>query len=299
MIQTTFPTEHKTINIDGLNIFYREAGDPKKPTLLLLHGFPTSSHMFRNLIRDLSDQFHLVAPDYPGYGMSDMPTVSEFNYTFDHLSNIVEQFVEKLSLNRYTLYLMDYGAPIGYRLATKHPERVEGLIIQNGNAYEEGLLEFWKPFRTYWQDQTEANAEPLKKFLEVDITEWQYTHGTKYPERISPDNWLHDQSLLDRPGNKDIQLQLFYDYQSNIPLYPQWQEYFRTHQPPALVIWGKNDYIFPGEGAEPYKRDLKNLDFHLLDAGHFVLEELGDEVTGHIQQFINTKVMDKKDACAV
>lgn len=288
---TKYPTLHKTTKVDGLDIFYREAGPKNAPTILLLHGFPTSSQMFRNLIPALSDTFHLVAPDYPGFGNSSMPPVDQFEYTFDNLAEVMDKFTQQLGLKRYTLYVMDYGAPVGYRLAVKHPERVQALIVQNGNAYEEGLREFWKPFRAYWKDRTEKNAEPLRKFLNLGATKWQYTHGVRNPEAISPDNWIVDQYFQDRPGNKEIQLQLFYDYGSNPPLYPQWQAYFRKHQPPTLIVWGKNDHIFPAEGAHPYKRDLKNIEFHLLDTGHFALEEDGAVISAHIRRFLNTQVL--------
>jgi len=279
-------TMHKTIKVDGLDIFYREAGPADAPVLLLLHGFPTSSHMFRNLIPALSDRYHVIAPDYPGYGQSSMPSVTEFNYTFDNLANIVEAFTEKLGLKSYSLYLMDYGAPVGFRLAAKHPERVQSLIIQNGNAYDEGLREFWAPFKTYWKDSSDKNAEALRKLLTLEATRWQYTHGTRQVEAISPDNWLVDQTQLDRPGNKDIQMALFASYASNPPLYPKWQEYFRKHQPPTLIVWGKNDIIFPADGAEHYRRDLKNLEFHLIDTGHFALEEDGGKISTLIRGFL-------------
>lgn len=288
---TKYRTLHKSIALNGLDIFYREAGLQGNPTILLLHGFPTSSHMFRNLIPALSDQFHLVAPDYPGFGNSSMPTVDEFDYTFDKLADVIDQFTQKLGLRKYTLYVMDYGAPVGYRLAAKYPERVQALIVQNGNAYEEGLREFWEPFRAYWKDRSEKKAEPLRKFLNLEATKWQYTHGVRNPEAISPDNWIVDQYFQDRPGNKEIQLQLFYDYGSNPPLYPEWQAYFRKHQPPTLIVWGKNDYIFPAEGAHPYKRDLENIEVHLLDTGHFALEEAGDAIADHMRRFLTTHVM--------
>ena len=277
---------YRTVEIEGLDIFYREAGPEDAPTVLLLHGFPTSSHMFRNLIPALADRYHVVAPDYPGYGNSSMPTVDAFDYTFDHLAEIIEQFTDKLGLRTYSIYLMDYGAPVGFRLATKHPERVEALIVQNGNAYEEGLREFWDPIKAYWKDRTLENADTLRDFLTIEVTQWQYTHGVRNPEAISPDNWHIDQRLLDREGNQEIQLALFYDYGSNPPLYPAWQAYFREHQPPTLIVWGKNDYIFPAEGAHPYKRDLKNLEFHLLDTGHFALEEDGDVIARRIRDFL-------------
>lgn len=279
-------TLYKTTEVDKLEIFYREAGAKNAPVILLLHGFPTSSHMFRNLISELSDTFRLVAPDYPGFGNSSMPPGVEFDYTFDHLSEIVDKFIDKLGLKKFSMYVMDYGAPIGYRIAAKHPERVQSLIVQNGCAYEEGLRDFWDPIKAYWKDRSETNAAPLRNFFEIDITKWQYTNGVKDTEKISPDNWFHDQYLLDRPGNKDIQLQLFYDYGSNPPLYPKWQAYFRQHQPPTLVVWGKNDHIFPAEGAKPYARDLKNIEVHLLDTGHFALEDHCDVIAGHMRRFL-------------
>jgi pimeloyl-ACP methyl ester carboxylesterase len=281
---------YKTIRIGGLDVFYREAGSSEAPVVLLLHGFPTSSHMFRNLIPALADSFHVVAPDYPGFGNSSMPPRNDFEYTFDNLARLVEKFTEQLALSRYTLYLQDYGAPIGFRLAAKHPQRVQALVIQNGNAYEEGLRDFWKPLKAYWSDRNEANAAALRKFLELDATKWQYTHGVRRLEAISPDNWLIDQYLLDRPGNKDIQLQLFYDYGSNVPRYPEWQAYFRRHQPPTLIVWGKNDQIFPADGAHPYKRDLNDLEFHLLDTGHFALEEDHQVIAGLMRRFLETRL---------
>jgi pimeloyl-ACP methyl ester carboxylesterase len=284
---------YRTVKIDGLNISYREAGSPLSRTILLLHGFPTSSHMFRNLIPALADQFHLVAPDYPGFGNSSMPTVDEFEYTFDNLASVMEKFIETLGLKKYSLYVMDYGAPIGYRIATKYPQKVEALIVQNGNAYSEGLREFWEPLKAYWQDRTPENADKLRQILTLDATKWQYTHGVRNLEAISPDNWNIDQALLDRPGNNDIQLALFYSYGSNPPLYPQWQEYFRKYQPPTLIVWGKNDYIFPADGAYPYKQDLKDIEFHLLDTGHFALEEDGELIASHIARFINARVSNR------
>jgi pimeloyl-ACP methyl ester carboxylesterase len=282
--------QNQTISVDGQTIFYREAGNKEKtPTILLLHGFPTSSHMFRNLIPALADKFHLIAPDYPGFGNSSMPTVDGFQYTFDHLAEIVDKFIERIGLEKYSIYLMDYGAPIGFRLAVKHPERMEALIVQNGNAYDEGLREFWDPLKAYWSEPNEKNKDALKKFLTLEATRWQYTHGVENENAISPDNWLLDQLLLDRPGNKEIQLQLFYDYRSNPPLYPQWQDYFRKYQPPTLVVWGRNDFIFPQEGAISYQRDLKNIEVHLLDTGHFALEEEGELIAELISRFLITR----------
>lgn len=279
---------HRTVKIDNLDIFYREAGPKDAPPVLLLHGFPTSSHMFRNLIPALAEKYHVVAPDYPGFGNSSAPSVDEFDYTFDNLANVIEKFTEKVGLTEYSIYLMDYGAPVGFRLAVKHPERVRSLIVQNGNAYDEGLdNDFWKPIKAYWADRSEEKGDGLRSLLTVDATKWQYTSGVRNVESISPDTWGHVQPLLDRPGNQEIQLALFFSYGSNPPLYPQWQAYLRKHQPPTLIVWGKNDPIFPAAGAFPYKRDLKNLEFHLLDTGHFALEEDGAEIAARIRDFLD------------
>lgn len=283
-------TTYHTVSINGLDIFYREAGSRDHPTILLLHGFPTSSHMFRNLIPALADHFHLVAPDYPGYGNSSAPSVDEFDYTFDRLAEIIEKFIDAIALKKYSLYVMDYGAPIGYRIAAKYPERVQSLIVQNGNAYEEGLREFWEPIKAYWQDKSSENAEKLKYLVTLEATKWQYTNGVRNLEAISPDTWTMDQYFLDRSGNGEIQLALLYSYGTNPPLYPQWQEYFRQYQPPTLIVWGKNDYIFPAEGAYPYQRDLKDIEFHLLDTGHFALEEDGDAIANYIAQFLTSRL---------
>jgi len=285
---------HRSIEVEGQQIFYREAGPEGAPTVLLLHGFPTSSHMFRNLIPALADRYHVVAPDYPGFGQSSMPSVDEFDYSFDHLAVIVEQFLEQLGLDRYSLYLMDYGAPVGFRIASKYPERVQSLIVQNGNAYDEGLRDFWIPLKAYWEDRSADNADALRGFFKIEATRWQYTAGVRDESAISPDNWTHDQYLLDREGNEEIQLALFYSYGSNPPLYPEWQAYFREHQPPTLLTWGKNDPIFPEQGAHPYKRDLKNLEFHILDTGHFALEEDGDQIAGLIRDFLGRNVGGEK-----
>ena len=283
-------TLHKTVKVDGLNIFYRESGNRNRPTILLLHGFPTSSHMYRNLMVDLSDSYHLLAPDYPGYGNSDQPPMKDFDYTFDNLAKVVEGFLDAVGVEKFSLYLMDYGAPVGFRIAAKYPERVEALIIQNGNAYEEGLRDFWIPIKKYWNERTPENAQPLTEFITVEGVKWQFTHGVRSPEVISPDNWNIDMRHLTRKENPQIQLALFYDYQSNVPLYPSWQEYFRKHQPPTLIVWGKNDFIFPAEGAHPYKQDLKDLEFHLLDTGHFALEEDGKVIAGYMRKFLDKKV---------
>jgi pimeloyl-ACP methyl ester carboxylesterase len=243
--------------------------------------------MFRNLIPALAAEFHLVAPDYPGFGASSMPRVEEFEYSFDKLAEVIEKMVDQLGLQHYFLYLMDYGAPVGYRLASRRPERVLGLIVQNGNAYDEGLRDFWQPIKAYWKEKTPENAKVLAdNILTLQATKWQYTNGVRNPEAIAPDNWFHDQYLLDRPGNKEIQLELFYSYGTNPPLYPRWQEYFRKNQPPTLVVWGKGDYIFPEEGAHPYKRDLKNIEFHILPTGHFALEEDLEFIAARIRDFV-------------
>ena len=300
---------YKTVEIEGLDVFYREAGDPNNPTILLLHGFPTSSHMFRDLIPQLSDEYHLIAPDYPGYGHSSMPSIDEFEYSFDNMANIVDQFIDKVGLKSYSLYLMDYGAPIGFRIATKNPERIEGLIIQNGNAYDEGIdNNFWEPIKAYWKDRDAVNQgldndwwknvkkaynnpnmsndDALRFLFTLGATKWQYTNGVRDINAISPDTWDHVQPLLDREGNQEIQLEMFYSYGTNPPLYPEWQAYLREHQPPTLIVWGKNDEIFPAAGAHPYKRDLKVVDFHLLDTGHFALEEDSEDIAEHIRHFL-------------
>lgn len=279
-------TTYKTIEVNGVDIFYREAGDATNPTILLLHGYPTSSHMFRNLIPVLSQKYHVLAPDYPGYGRSEQPAMANFKYSFHNMSRIVEGFLKAKQINRYSIYLMDYGAPIGFRIAAKYPERVASLIIQNGNAYEEGLRDFWVPIKKYWSDCTLENGKALEGFHSLQGLKWQYTHGVQDSTRISPDNWYLDLQHLTRPENNDIQLAMFYDYRTNVPLYPKWQQYFREYQPPTLIVWGKNDYIFPADGAYPYKRDLNNLDFNILDTGHFALEEKGDEIAGHILRFL-------------
>ncbi len=289
-VQQTQQTHYKTITVNGVEVFYREAGPSDAPTILLLHGFPTSSHMFRNLIPALADKFHLVAPDYPGFGNSEQPAMDEFDYSFDNLATLIDAFINKLAIKRYSLYLMDYGAPIGFRLAAKYPERVQALIVQNGNAYVEGLRDFWNPIRIYWKTPTPENAKPLVGFISPEGVKWQYTHGVRDIEKISPDNWNVDLRHLTRKGNPEIQLALFYDYQNNVPHYQAWQAYFRKHQPPTLIVWGKNDYIFPAEGAYPYQRDLKNLEFHLLDTGHFALEEDGQVIAQLIRCFLQSRV---------
>jgi pimeloyl-ACP methyl ester carboxylesterase len=278
---------YRTEKVGDLDIFYREAGPADAPAVLLLHGFPTSSQMYRGLIPRLAEGYHVVAPDYPGFGQSSMPDRATFSYTFDHLAEVIDEFTEQLGLDRYALYVMDYGAPIGFRLATAHPDRVTAIVVQNGNAYVEGIDNpFWGPIKAYWDDPSLENREALRGLLSYEATKWQYTHGVPRPDRVSPDGPAIDQFLLDRPGNQEIQLDLFLSYGSNPPLYPEWQAYFREHQPPVLIVWGKNDEIFPAAGAEPYKRDLETLEYHLFDAGHFALETDGEAIAGLMTEFL-------------
>jgi pimeloyl-ACP methyl ester carboxylesterase len=279
-------TTYNTLSIDGLNIFYREAGSRENPTIVLLHGYPASSHMYRELINELSDQFHLIAPDYPGFGNSDTPPIDQFEYSFDHLADIMENFLKELGLTRFSLYVQDYGAPVGFRIATRHPEWIQALIVQNGNAYEEGLTPAWQAFRNLWSDRTADTEAPVRDFLKRDTTIFFYTAGVRDRQNINPDNWNLDQSFLDRPENAAAQLELFYNYRANLEQYPHWHEYFRTHQPPTLIVWGKNDPFFGPEGAEAFQRDLKNIEVHLLDTGHFVLDEEGEAIAAHIRRFL-------------
>jgi pimeloyl-ACP methyl ester carboxylesterase len=283
---------HKTVKVGDLDVFYREAGPKGGPGILLLHGFPTSSQMFRNLIPALADKHRVVAPDYPGYGHSSMPPHDQFSYTFDNLAKVIDEFTEKVGLTNYALYVQDYGAPVGYRLASAHPERITAIVVQNGNSYDEGLDNpFWEPIKAYWREpRSQQKRDAIRNLLTYEATRWQYTDGVPNPELVSPDGAAHDQFLLDRPGNDEIQLDLFLSYGSNPPLYPSWQDYFRKHQPPMLIAWGKNDKIFPAAGAEPYKRDLKTLEYHLLDAGHFALETEGDTIAGLMCAFLGKHV---------
>ena len=284
--RTTHPVHFKTVTVAGQEIFYREAGPATAPVILLLHGFPTSSNMFRILMPRLAGSFRLIAPDYPGYGQSNMPSREEFQYTFENLAAIVDGFVETLGLTKFSMYVMDYGAPIGYRLALMHPERIEALIVQNGNAYEEGLLKFWDPIKRYWAEPNAENRAALEFLVELKATRWQYEDGVSDTSVLDPTTWLVDQAGLDRPGNRDIQMDLFLSYGTNVPLYPKFQEFFRTYQPRTLIVWGKNDFIFPAEGAAPYRRDLKHVETHLLDTGHFALETHCEEIAAHIERFL-------------
>ena len=281
---------YNNIDIDGTNVFYREAGLKTKPTILLLHGFPTSSHMFRDLIPVLAEKYHVVAPDYPGFGYSDMPNSSEFKYTFDNYASLVEKLTEELELSTYALYVMDYGAPIGFRLATKNPEKITAIVVQNGNAYEEGIAEFWDPIKAYWETGAKQEREALRWLTTLKATNWQYNNGVSDTSLVSPDSWAHDQALLDRPGNAEIQLDLFYDYRTNIPHYPEWQEYFRSQKPATLVVWGENDAIFVGAGAKPYQLDNPEAEVHSFDTGHFALETNGAEIAELMIEFLDRKI---------
>ncbi|WP_396617451.1 alpha/beta fold hydrolase [Lysobacter soli] len=287
---TKYPVHHRRIQVEGIDLFYREAGPRDAPTLLLLHGFPTSSQMYRDLIPLLADRFHVIAPDYPGFGQSAAPSPSEFEYSFDNFARLMDRFTQQLGLERYALYVMDYGAPVGFRLASAHPERIDALIVQNGNAYIEGIGAFWDPIKSLWKDNSEANREVIRKAaLTLEGTRWQYLDGVPDPTLVSPDAYTLDQAYLDRPGNNDIQLAMIYDYRNNLPKYPQWQAYFRKHRPPTLVIWGKNDKIFLAAGAQPYRRDNPNAEVHLLDTGHFALETHAPQIATLIREFLERR----------
>jgi pimeloyl-ACP methyl ester carboxylesterase len=283
-------TRHHFVDVDGLKIFYREAGADTSPTLLLLHGFPTSSHMFRDLITALADDYHVVAPDLPGFGFSDAPDRALFRYTFDHLADVIDRFTKVAGLTRYAVYVFDYGAPVGFRLATRHPERITAMISQNGNAYEEGLSEGWNPIQRYWKEPTAANRAALRNFLTPEATKWQYTHGVHDESLVAPESYTLDSALLARPGNDEIQLDLFLDYASNVALYPKFQDYFRTHRPPLLAVWGKNDPFFLPSGAEAFKRDNRNAEVRFFDTGHFALETHASEIATAIRDFLTKKL---------
>lgn len=282
-----------TEKVDGLDIFYREAGDPSKKAVVLLHGFPTSSHMYREVLAELGDEFYLIAPDYPGYGDSSFPNTDEYTYTFDNIAGTMDKFLIQRGLKNYTLMIQDYGAPIGFRIATKHPEKVSGFVVMNGNAYEEGLSpEGWAPIMKYWKnkDNPELEKTIAKQVFSLDGLKWQYTHGTRNPEGINPDSWNIDFMKFARKGQHQMQLDMFFDYQNNVKLYPQWQQYLRDNQPPMLIVWGKNDAFFPASGAEGYKRDVKDIDYNILDTGHFALEEEGEFIINKMRTFLTTKV---------
>lgn len=277
---------YRTIDVNGLKVFYRESGPSDAPKLLLLHGFPSAGHMFRDLIPQLADRFHVVAPDLPGFGQSDMPDRDSFTYTFEALTDVIEGFTDAVGFGRYALYVFDYGAPTGFRLAVRRPERITAIVTQNGNAYEEGLSDGWNPIRAYWREPTRANRDAIRSMLQPETTVWQYTHGVTDPSSVSPDGYTLDNHYLARPGADEIQLDLFLDYASNVELYPAFQEYFRTHRPPLLAIWGRNDPFFLPAGAEAFKRDIPDADVRLLDTGHFALETHADEIAAAIRGFL-------------
>jgi pimeloyl-ACP methyl ester carboxylesterase len=274
----------QTATVDGFKIFYREAGRSGAPKLLLLHGFPSSSHMFRDLIPLLADSFHIIAPDLPGFGRSDMPPREQFTYSFENIAQVIDRFTEVVGFDRFAIYVFDYGAPTGFRLALKHPERITGIISQNGNAYEEGLSDGWNPIRAYWQDASEANRQALRDFLNPETTVWQYTHGVPDTSRVSPDGYSLDNYYLARPGMDEVQLDLFGDYKSNVALYPDFQAYFRKHQPPFLAAWGKSDPFFLPPGAEAFKRDIPGAVVKFYDTGHFALETHAGEIAAAIKE---------------
>jgi len=281
---------HCFVDVDGLKIFYREAGADTWPALLLLHGFPTSSHMFRDLIPALADDHHVVAPDLPGFGFSDAPDRAQFKYTFDHLAGVIDRFTTVAGLARYAIYVFDYGAPVGFRLAARHPERITAIVSQNGNAYMEGLSEGWNPIQRYWKQPTPENREALRSFLTPEATKWQYVHGVQDESLVAPESYTLDSALLARPGNDEIQLDLFRDYASNVALYPKFQDYFRTHRPPLLAVWGKNDPFFLPSGAEAFKRDNRNAEVRFFDTGHFALETHASEIAAAIRDFLTKKL---------
>jgi pimeloyl-ACP methyl ester carboxylesterase len=277
---------YRKVDAGGIKVFYREAGPKDAPTILLLHGFPTAGHMFRDLIPQLAERFRLVAPDLPGFGQSDMPARSAFTYTFENLASVIDRFTEAIGLDRFAMYVFDYGAPVGFRLTVRHPDRVTAIISQNGNAYEEGLSEGWNPIRAYWQERSPGNREALRKFLTPETTYWQYTHGVPDATAISPDGYSLDNFYMARPEAEEIQLDLFGDYKSNVALYPTFQDYFRTHKPRLLAAWGKNDPFFLPAGAEAFRRDIPDAMVHFFDTGHFALETHAKEIAAVIRDFL-------------
>jgi pimeloyl-ACP methyl ester carboxylesterase len=275
------------VDVDGLTVFYREAGAVDAPTLLLLHGYPSASHQFRELIPLLANRFHIVAPDLTGFGKSDMPPRSDFDYTFDHITDVIDGWIEMLGLDRFALYVFDYGAPVGFRIAVRHPERISAIISQNGNAYEEGLSDGWNPIQAYWKDPSEANRDAIRMMVQPETTVWQYTHGVPDVTRVSPDGYGLDNYYLGRDGADEIQLDLFLDYASNVALYPVFQEYFRTSRPPLLAVWGSNDPFFLPAGAEAFKRDIPDAEVRFVPTGHFALETPVAEIAVAIREFLS------------
>jgi pimeloyl-ACP methyl ester carboxylesterase len=298
--QSSIPvTSIHKVEADGVRVFYREAGEPSAPVVLLLHGFPTSSFMFRELIPRLAGQFRVIAPDLPGFGFTEVPAERKYTYSFDALARTMDAFTDALGLNRYAIYVFDYGAPTGLRLAMAHPERVSAIISQNGNAYEEGLGDAWGPIRKYWAEPTAENREVIRKnILNMEGTRWQYTHGVSNPESVAPESYTLDVALMERPGNEEIQLDLFLNYASNVKLYPKFQEYFRTSRPPLLAIWGKNDPFFIPAGAEAFRKDLPNAKVQFLDTGHFATETHVVEIASAMEDFLtaNSRVATESKA---
>jgi len=280
--------QYKSVTVDDVNIFYREAGDPSKPLIVLLHGFPSSSHMYRDLMNDLKNDFHLLAPDYPGFGNSDMPSLNAYNYTFDQLSITIEKWIDALQLKPFALYIQDYGAPVGYRIALRRPDLIHALLIQNGNAYEEGLGPAIDDGKRFWADRNEITEKAMRQALTLEGTKFQYLNGVEDESRISPDAYLYDQYFLDRPGNDKIQLALLYDYRNNLLQYPAWQQWLREKQPPTLITWGKNDLFFTEAGALAYQKDLPQAQIHLLNSGHFALEEFHETIASYIHDFLRS-----------
>ena len=289
-------TRYQHAIVDDSKVFYREAGSNTSPNILLLHGFPTSSHMFRNLIPALADRYHVVAPDLPGFGFSDAPDRKQFRYTFENLAKVIDRFTQTIGLKRYAIYVFDYGAPVGLRLALAHSERITAIISQNGNAYEEGLSQGWNPIQKYWKEPTVENRTALRDFLKPEATKWQYTHGVQDETLVAPEAYTLDSALLGRPGNDEIQLDLFLDYASNVALYPKFQEYLRTKRPPLLAVWGKNDPFFLPPGAEAFKRDNPNAEIHFYDTGHFALETHGQEIASTMRDFLARKLTQQASA---
>jgi len=278
-------------NVGDVNIFYREAGSPSRPTVVLLHGFPSSSHMYRDLIPKLAGRYHVIAPDMPGFGYSDQPALDKFEYTFAHLTDVMDGFLNAIGVNKYSIYVMDYGSPVGFRLFVKHPERIQAIISQNGNAYAEGLSPFWAEFlEPYWKERNAETEKKVRGLLTLETTKFQYTKGFRNPENVNPDSYTFDQMILDRPGNAEIQLALFYDYQTNVKQYPQWHETLRRVQPPVLCVWGKNDPIFSAAGAEAFRRDVPKAAIYFVDTGHFALEEDLDAIASRIVAFLAKNV---------
>ncbi len=277
---------YKSLNVNGISIAYREAGNQENPTVVLLHGYPSSSHQYRKVLDSLSDDYHLIAPDYPGFGNSDFPDAGEYNYTFDTIATTIDSFLELKGIDRYAIMIQDYGAPIGFRLATAHPERILAIINQNGNAYEEGLGAAWEEIKALWANRNATTEKALLPAFTMEGLQWQYTHGTRDAKNVNPDTWNLDFLKLSRPGAHEMHIDLFYDYRNNVNLYPQWQHYLKEHQPPLLIVWGKNDAFFPESGAEAFKKDVDNIDYNIYDTGHFALEEDGVDIIHKIRSFM-------------